>query len=368
MDFAEDALGEVTAQVYRALLQLLTAQFPRCRPDPLLDDAIASRKQVTVTTVELFEHLDEDVNVFSGIGKAPKDKIDFRSAEKIIPLPPVYDDDSEGSSDSDAPMHDIGPLQLALDEDEVSGHLGEDEPVKGRPLRSATRVNGSRPTKVQFQDEADARNDRLDQMRRHLLLLAESKNRFVRHCGSEGRGQWTVDFDQLIGRLREFELDGYIEQSFGRYGLRLTRILREKGKLDEKMLPSAALMKKSDVQEKMLAMQMSGLVDVQEVPKDNSRLANRTLFFWHFDGERIQSRLLDDIYKAMLRCLETLQAQRHKERNILAFVERKDVKGKEEEVMTAEHYNQYNRHLEQQEMLMGQIMRLDGMIAVFRDY
>ncbi|PHH92884.1 hypothetical protein CDD83_4027 [Cordyceps sp. RAO-2017] len=168
--------------------------------------------------------------------------------------------------------------------------------------------------------------------------------------------------------LRESELDGYIEQAFGREGLRLTRILREKGKLDEKMLPSAALMKKSEVQEKMLAMQMAGLVHVQEVPKDNSRLANRTLFFWFFDGELTQSQLLDDVYKAMLRCLQMLQVERHKERNILSFVERKDVQGKEEEVMTAEHYNKYNHHLGKQEKLLGQVMRMDDMVSVFRDY
>lgn len=171
-----------------------------------------------------------------------------------------------------------------------------------------------------------------------------------------------------MGRLRQSELDAFIEQSFGRHGLRLTRILREKGKLDEKMLHTAALMRKSDVQGKMLAMQMAGVVDVQEVPKDNMRLANRTMFFWFFDTEKLQSQILDDVYKAMLRCLQTLQVERFQERNILSFVERKDVQGKEEEVMTPEHYNKYNQHLMVEEKLLGQVMRLDDMVGVFRDF
>ncbi|PHH74224.1 hypothetical protein CDD80_3225 [Ophiocordyceps camponoti-rufipedis] len=355
-DFASESFGEVTGQVYRTLLELLTKKLAVCRADPFIGDQ-ASGQQPTATSIEIYESIDEAVNLQSGIGKAPKDTIDVRSAEKIRPTPLAYDSDSDASDEESGVR---GPRTVGRDEAESEDDFGP------RKARSTMRVNGERQATVKFEDES--KDSRLDQMRQHLLLLAESKHRFVRYCGTAGRGQWTVDFGQLMERLRESELDAYIEQSFGRHGLRLTRILRDKGKLDEKMLPSTALMKKSDVQGKMLAMQMAGLVEVQEVPKDNSRLANRTLFFWFFDGERTQSQLLDDVYKAMLRCLQTLQVERHKERNILLFVERKDVKGKEEEVMLAEHYLKYRRHLEQQEKLISQVARLDDMVAVLRDY
>ncbi|KAJ4857575.1 RNA polymerase III subunit RPC82 domain-containing protein [Trichoderma breve] len=321
--FAKDTLGEVTGEVYRTLLGLLTMDVSRCRADPFLgEDSIA--QQATATTMDVYEHLDESVNVTAGIGKAPKDKIDYQSAEKIKTAPAGNDMINDDSDEDPS-----GPFDS--DDSDDMGTKGS----FSRRSRSASKTNGARPTK----------------MRAHLLLLAESKHRFVRHCGTQGRGQWTVDFDQVMERLRETELDASIEQSFGRHGLRLTRILREKGKLDEKMLPSAALMKKTDVQAKMLAMQMAGLVDVQEVPKDNTRVANRTLFFWFFDRERSQAQILDDLYKAMVRALQTLQVERHRERNILSFVERKDVMGKEEE-----------------NKLLGQVMRLDEMVSIFREY
>ncbi|KPM39464.1 hypothetical protein AK830_g7095 [Neonectria ditissima] len=334
----------------------------RCRPDSLLDEETPSQ-QGTVTTVDIFEHLDESVNVQSGIGKASKEKIDAESAEKVRaePLDPDYDsDDSDLGPPGRRPI--VGTLDVDEDEDNVDDVFGDD----GEQKSGAT--NGDRETKVKFEGSAAPKDSRINQMRQHLLLLAESKLQFLRHCGTFGRGQWTVDFTLLMDRLREAELDAMIEQTHGRHGLRLTRILREKGKLDEKMLPAAALMKKGDVQGKMLAMQMAGLVDIQEVPRDNMRLANRTLFFWFFDRERTQLQALDDIYKAMLRCLQTLQVERHRKRNILSFVERKDVQGKEEEVMTAEHYNKYNMHLEAQSKLLGQVMKLDEMVAVLRDY
>ncbi|KAM3465405.1 hypothetical protein MY5147_004873 [Beauveria neobassiana] len=359
--FAADMLGEVTGTVYRTLLDLLSVDISRCRADPLLEEETPGHK-VTVTTLEIYNHLDETVDVQGGIGKAPKDKIDHQSAEKIRPEPQDSDSESD-ASDSEIPVRRPSAAARSLDFDMDNG-FGSDEHQEN----GVAHTNGNGKPKVKFEDDGTSKNNRIEQMRQHLFLLAESKHRFVRHCGVQGRGQWTVDFSKVLNRLKETELDAYIEQSFGRHGLRLTRILREKGKLDEKMLPSAALMKKSDVQLKMIAMQMAGLVDVQEVPKDNSRMANRTLFFWFFDRERTESQALDDIYKAMVRCLQTMQVERHRERNILSFVERKDVQGKEEEVMTSEHYDKYNKHLKVQEKLLGQVMRLDEMVAIFRDY
>jgi DNA-directed RNA polymerase III subunit RPC3 len=317
--------------------------------------------------MEIFDHLDPSINTRSGIGKTGKDKIHFQSAEKLRPEAPGSDTESD---EDDAAPPRPRPTAIESDDDDDSGESEEDEEMGDDGPAPAVKSNGNghKPTKVKFEDEAATGASRLDQMRQHLLLLAEGKHRFLRHCGTQGRGQWTVDFQLLIDRLRESEMDAVIGQSHGRHGLRLTRILREKGKLDEKTLPLAALMKKSDVQGKMLAMQMAGLVDVQEVPKDNSRLANRTLFFWYFDRERTEAQMLDDLYKAMLRCLQTLDVERHRNRNVLSFVERKDVQGREEEVMTAEHYNEYNKHLEVQEKLLAQLSRLDEMVAVLRDY
>ncbi|KAI5462199.1 RNA polymerase III Rpc82, C-terminal [Mariannaea sp. PMI_226] len=357
--FVSNLLGEVTGEIYRAVLDLVTSDFSRCRPDPLLDDEMPV-PQTSVTTQEIFEHLDTSINVQFGIGNTSKEKIDLESAEKIRESPP---DDGYDSDDSDAAPPGRRPVSVTFDVDEDDD---EDEADVGNG--ELPHENGGRETKVKFEGTAAPKESRIGQMRQHLLLLAESQHRFIRHCGTHGRGQWTVDFTQLMERLRETELDAMIEQSHGRHGLRLTRILREKGKLDEKMLHSAALMKKSDVQGKMLAMQMAGVVDVQEVPKDNLRLANRTLFFWYFDKERTEKQVLDDIYKAMLRCLQTLRVEQHKERNILSFVERKDVQGKEEEVMTTEHYNKYNAHLRVQDKLLGQVMRLDDLVGVMRDY
>lgn len=358
-EYAAETFGEITGVIYRTALDLLTTKVSRCRPDDMAGEE-AREKPATTTTAEIFENLDPTLNVQFGIGKAGKDALDFKSAEKLRPDPPASDDESE---DDEAPAPRPRMQALGVDEDDDDDDESEEEVHTAN-----TRTNGKPKSKVKFEDEGSAPKSRMDHMRQHLLLLCEGKRHFLRHCGAQGRGQFTVDFDLLMNGLRELEMDRVIEQTHGRHGLRLTRILREKGKLDEKTLPAAALMKKQEVQAKMLAMQMAKRIDVQEVPKDNSRLANRTLFFYFFDRERVEATMLEDVYKAMCRCYQTLEVQRHRNRNVLSFVERKDVQGREEEVMTAEHYNEYNKHLEVEEKLLGQISRLDELVAVFRDY
>ncbi|KFA61126.1 hypothetical protein S40285_02192 [Stachybotrys chlorohalonatus IBT 40285] len=365
-NFAADAFGATTGEVYRALLSLVTNKISKCQPDKVLDED-AQEQNFQVTTLDVFEHLGDSVNVQGGIGKAPMDTIDSGSAEKVRVTAQESDDESD-ASESGPPVRRSVSVAINGAKDEFEDSDNDEEMGEAEHEHSMSGTNGTRPPRVTFQDESTSRDSRLSRLRQHLLLLAESKYRFIRHCGIQGQGQWTVDFRPLMSRLQELELDAFVEQTYGRHGLRLTRILRERGKLDEKLLPSAALMKKNEVQGTMLAMQMAGLVDVQEVPKDNTRTANRTLFFWFFDKQRTQSQLLDNIYKATLRCLQTLDVKRYHQRNILSFVERKDVMGKEEEVMTAEHYNQYNRHLEVQAKLLGQVMRLDNMVAVLRDF
>ncbi|KAM0322956.1 hypothetical protein ACHAQA_009055 [Verticillium albo-atrum] len=371
--YAADHLGEVTGQVYHTLLRLLSDKIARCRMDPRydlepgevgdIDDDSSNRRkaspQVAMTALQILDALDPSICVEVGVGKTSRKKINSRNAEKVRPIPKHLVEESEDSEDGET-------FGAAGRDDESEGEGESDAEDDG--YSKQRRAQGARGSKVKFDDDAPSKHSRLDEMRQHLLLLAESPQGFVRHCGTQGRGQFTVDFKPLMECLRQVEVDAVIEQTFGRHGLRLTRILRSKGKLDEKTLPGLALMKKSDVQGKMLALQMAGFVDVQEVPRDNSRTANRTMFFWFFDATRVDNQLMDDIYKTMLRCLQTLDVQRHRERNILSFVDRKDVKGKEEEVMTAEHYNKYSQFLELQGKLLGQVLRLDELVSVFKDY
>lgn len=352
-------IGDTTSYVYAVVLRQLTKKVSRCHADPSMDimdmgDEDGTRQPV-VTTMEILDNLPTAIDPSHGLAKVSRSRINKHSAEAVRPNPPNPnkvpflgggdDEDDEESDESDA---------------ELNGkHESEDD----SDIDAKPGVNGT-AGKVRFAEPA-RKEGRVDMLRQHLYLLAENTIPFIRQCAAE---QWTVDFRLLVQHLREAELDTVIERTVGRQGLRLVRILRKKGKLDEKALPSISLMKKSDVQNKMLEMEIAGFVDIQEVPRDNSRTANRTIFLWYTDTDRCIHTLLNNTYKTATRFLQRLSVHRRKEKDVLLLTKRTDVKGREKDVMQKEYYDRFARLLEIERKLLGHMMRMDEMVAVLRDY
>ena len=315
-----------------------------------------SSHHTTVTTLDILDHLDPSINLSADIGRVGKSSVDPNISERLLQTQALLENDED---EGESGLRSNGVEGPVYDDD--SDMEDGDAHTNGAGKDDA----GDEPVKV----EHDPGELRIELLRRHLFLLCESKHHLARHCGTPGEGQWTVDFDIVMQSLRQVEMDSLVQQVAGRRGLRLTRILREFGKLDEKTLADKALMKKPTLQEKMVQLQNVSFVDVQEVPRDNqNRVANRTMFFWYCDPDRMRSEMPDKVYKVMLRCLQVLEVERYKVRDILEFVHRTDVKGKEEEVMTPEYYNKYSQHLEVEAKLLGHAMRLDDIVAVLQDY
>jgi len=356
--YAEDLIGETTAQVYACLLATMAKQISVCQHDPTApkDAGFDHQKGAVVTTIEVYDSLHATIDVASGLGRTEPGMTDIRYAEKIRGQPPKE-------------------LKTMVLKEGEEWQGSDDDESYDRTEEARLGVNGGQnghksaiDAKEDLDDAGVVRTKRMRQMRPHLLVLAESKQGFVRHCGSQERGEWTVDFPELMAHLRTMELDIMIEETFGRHALRLVRILRDKGKVDDKILPTLAMMRKPDVHTKMVEMELAGVLDVQEVPRDNNRAANRTIFFWWFDKDRAFRRALDNTYKSMVRFMQRLEVERQKKRNVLMVTERKDVHGMEEEKLRGDIYNEYRAFLDIEAKLLSQLERLDDLVSVLRDF
>lgn len=351
--------GETTGEVYAALLQQLSKKISRCQSNPQIDvDDDDDAQALRVSTNEIFDNLDPSLDVSAGVGKVGAKMTDRKSANRILDVPPA----TKQPLIEEAEVAD----EASSDEEEVeeaNGHAVDEVDDEGVDVNPAT--NGVNGTKVKFNDAGPAKLTRKEHFRQHLLLLCEGQHQFLRHCAME---QWTVDFEPLMRSLQEMELDTVIERTVGQTGLRLVRILRKVGKMDEKTLPNLALMSKGDVQRLMLKMQMSGYVDIQEVPRDNNRTASRSLFLYWTDTRQCLDRLVDSTYKAMLRCLQRLVVERQLEQEVLDTVKRDDVRGREKEVMEGRFYNRFVRVSEVQEKLLAHAMRLDNLVGTLKDF
>ncbi|KAK3990528.1 RNA polymerase III subunit RPC82-domain-containing protein [Cladorrhinum sp. PSN332] len=353
VQYAADMFSDTTSYVYAQVLKHITKHISRCRLDPLVDHYNVDDKpaQITVTTAEILDSMKTSLDLSLGLGKVTRKKVSRRAAETIRPDPPRNDIIREAEVQGDASSDE--------EEDEVTtDDEGYDDDYK---------PNGTNGVNGQAKADKDKEMvwNRPNQLRQHLLMLAESSQNFVRHCGKE---EWTVDFELVMEAMRESEIDLVIQNAAGQKGLRLVRILRANGKLDEKALPQIALMPKNEIQRTILEMQSLGFVSVQEVPREAKADVKKSLFLWYTDLDKARESIIDTSYKTMMHCIQVLETLRHKDKDVLITTQRSDVKGHEKEMLKEEYYLRYKRFLESETMLFSQVMRVDDLVAVLRDF
>ena len=293
---ADSEFGPIPSQVYGSLLQILEDKIPKCRSkEEDKDDDDMTGKSVTVS--QLSNVLSSNINVSQGIGIVPSEWAKLKPGE----LPP--------------------------------------QATNGKRKRGYESPEDSDGDVVAMDATAD-RQSRMSRVKDHLSLISIDRQDLLKRLSNDGLGEFTIHFKEAMAFLREVELDTYIAATFGKVGLRLSHVLRKFGKLDEKQIQKIALMKMGEVRKTLIRMQMAGFADIQEVPKDALRTPNRMIFLWWFDTERICVQLLDNICKTICRCLEVLEAERYKARDIIALANRSDVAANEIEALTHEHMEQ----------------------------
>lgn len=309
--------------MYGVLLMLLEKKISRCRDD-----------------LKEFDEADE--------------------AEEDNPIPPVTTlevlDRLDPSLDLESTIHfDSGGL--------TNGYHPKDEP--------------NRTLKYEHDDYADedetissakARNKRLTQIEQHLHLVVEHPRGFVDRVGNRGKGEWRVNYPALMRNMQRAEVENIVNARFGSLGARLVRMLSKKGKLEEKQVCTHSLLRAKDVRSLLTSMQECGLIETQEVPKDQTRQPSRATYLWYFDHERCCKVLLADTYKAMCRLIQRIDKQRDEVQDVIDKAERLDVVGHEDEYLTPSDKAHLRRWREQEEKLLTQLNRQDDMVALLRDF
>jgi DNA-directed RNA polymerase III subunit RPC3 len=216
--------------------------------------------------------------------------------------------------------------------------------------------------------EASRLRRRIRQVEQHLAFLAQEPYIFATRKIESGITRWGVEFRNLARRLRHLELERLIEARFGTVAVRIVRVLVAKGRLDEKRLQEVGLMASKDLRQKLAQMEAAGFVDLQEVPRDTQRQPSRTIYLWFYDPDRACTMILEDVYKTMSRFFQRLKAERLKLKPLLEKAERTDVKSNMEQYLSAEELKALNAWHEKEALLLGEIGRLDEIVATLRDY
>ena len=203
-----------------------------------------------------------------------------------------------------------------------------------------------------------------DELHQSLLTLAEGPCSFLkdRHDGT-----WAADKMELRKFIVRQEIMKIARQRVGPIGVRLLRIIIDKGRIDEKMLQEIGLLNAREMRQDLGRLHQGGFIEVQEVPRDPQRQPNRTIFLWFYDEGRVERKLLEDIYKSMARLYQRLQLERGKMKLTLEKVEHEDCEGREEDFMSAAELTLLLQFRRKETWLLGEIMRLDDSVALLRD-
>lgn len=89
--------------------------------------------------------------------------------------------------------------------------------------------------------EASRKKKRMSMIKQHLELLAEDSFKFLRLESNRGMGEWSVNYKELGKLMKQIEVEKVVEERFGGMGTRLLRIIKEKGRVDEKQVCVSSL-------------------------------------------------------------------------------------------------------------------------------
>ena len=280
----------------------------------------------------------------------------------------------------------------ADDHDQNSGmrkRILTERKVKESKLEDHTANNDSKSAKaLKFEDDGDTldvdmesgdedlySNDsgprsQAEIIRQHLLLLADHPFQFIHHIrrSPSSPERWTVNFAALSQRLRKQQLEDIIKFRYQKEGLRITRILLEKGKLEEKSIADFGLMELNDVRNTVQRMHKAGHLELQEIPRDNQRQVSKTIYLWHYNQERVRWKVLEETYQTMVRMQQRMKVEKERAKIVIAKSERSDVKGREDELLTLEERTELEQWQRKEEMIQVQLGRLDDLVSILRDF
>ncbi|KIW12268.1 hypothetical protein PV08_09544 [Exophiala spinifera] len=197
-----------------------------------------------------------------------------------------------------------------------------------------------------------------------LGILAEGPFPFLTQDVS---GSWLVNKKDLIDHLLEEELMRLMGERVDPPALRIVRMLNDKGKLDEKTLQELGLLGAKDLRQCLSQLQVTGFLELQEVPRDPQRQPNRTLFLWFYDAERVRKALLGKIYKTMSRLYQRMHLEREKLASTLSKVERTDVEGNIQDLLPDAELELLYSWQQKEGWFLTELNRLDESVAILRD-
>ena len=139
----------------------------------------------------------------------------------------------------------------------------------------------------------------LNPISHYIAALEESDPKILEKLGERGGGEYRINFAMCKTELKTRLFLSIIRDSCGELGCRIWRLLRDKKKLDEKMISKIGLIHEKAVRTLLYKMLKIGMVFIQDVPKSQDYSVTRTSFLWYISIDKTTESLIQSSYKAL---------------------------------------------------------------------
>ncbi|KAI9504711.1 RNA polymerase III subunit RPC82-domain-containing protein [Coemansia spiralis] len=199
-----------------------------------------------------------------------------------------------------------------------------------------------------------------------LEVVRSDSSGIIVKVDDRGAGQYRVNFERAAATLRDYCLDSLIHEKFGSMHSRIVRVLRDRQKLDEKSVSTAAMMPIASCRERLHDLVLAGFIDSVEIPRSADRNPSRMFYLWHINPKKQMQTAMRYIYQSIINVLQRLEKEISSHDLLLTKTKRDDVIA-DESLLTDAERKELLELANTRKRLEVACVRLDSMLLVIHD-
>ncbi|KAJ2732880.1 RNA polymerase III subunit C82 [Coemansia sp. BCRC 34962] len=199
-----------------------------------------------------------------------------------------------------------------------------------------------------------------------LEVIHTDSSGIVAKVDERGTGQYRVNFERAATTLRERCVDALVHEKFGSVHVRLLRVLRDKQKLDEKVVAQATMLPIAACRERLHDLALAGVIDTIEIPRSADRNPSRMFYLWYINPDKQMRSAMRFVYQAMSNIIERSAKEVSSRALLVAKTRREDVIADPRLLTDAERKELQSLARIKQRLAVASV-RLDSMLLVIYD-
>ncbi|KAJ2061136.1 RNA polymerase III subunit C82 [Coemansia sp. RSA 2337] len=199
-----------------------------------------------------------------------------------------------------------------------------------------------------------------------LEVIHTDSSGIIIKVDDRGTGQYRVSFERAAITLRERCVDALVHEKFGSVHARLLRVLRDKQKLDEKVVAQATMLPIGPCRARLHDLALAGIIDTIEIPRSADRNPSRMFYLWYVNADKQMRSALRFVYQGMSNIIERSTKEVSARALLIAKTKREDVI-LDPSLLTDGERKELNNLARIKQKLAIANVRLDSMLLVIYD-